>query len=358
MKILILSDLHLNTPKGVLKRFGTEDPIAAIDSIRRIAEAENPDACIIAGDIFNGTKQDDTEIHLFRKLKNALSSIHAIYVIRGNHDRAEHSIPTDMFDWIELSENPVYLDPEKKITISGLHFSSTEKHREYLSCRRSDIMVCHFPMSPFNNFNPENISIEAAPADCVVVVGDTHKPEVVLKEDKCVISPGCLFPANKAELLSGVAGSSYMLNISKESGELEVDLKAIRLDSRFGADLTGLSVLDEVVDELKLIDARRPFPANLKPVAFISLELSTKSELLQFSEKVELIPVAPQAETSSGAAVDFSGLEGIGVTERIDKILSAIFEGDTDADAAKGLASALILSDSPTNTIEQFIKAR
>lgn len=357
MKILIISDLHLNTPKGVLKRFGTEDPIAAIESLRRVVAAEKPAACVIAGDIFNGTKQDAVELHLLRILKDALNTIDAIYVIRGNHDRAEHSIPSDMFDWIELSENPVYLDSEKRITISGLHFSSTEKHREYLSCKRSDIMVAHFPMSPFNSFNPENISIEAAPADCVVVVGDTHKPEVILKDDKCVISPGCLFPANKAELLSGVAGSSYMLNISKDNGELEVDLRAIRLETRFGADLTGLSSLDEILDELKLIDARRPFPANLKPVAFIPAEYVSNTALNSYMSNIELIPVAAMPDSVTGEAVDFSGLEGLGVAERIGKILTGIFEGDPDADAAKQLAEALVITDSPNQTIETFVKS-
>ena len=126
MKILILSDLHLNAPKGVLKRFVTEDPLAAIESLKQIIAAEKPEACIIAGDIFNGTKQDDTELHLLRKLKDALAGL-LVYVIRGNHDRAEHSIPTDMFDWVELKETPVYLNAEKKITISGLHFCNTEK---------------------------------------------------------------------------------------------------------------------------------------------------------------------------------------------------------------------------------------
>ena len=141
MKILLLADLHLNTPKGVLKRFGTADAKAAIDSLKAVVDSEKPEACIIAGDIFNSTSHDGTEIRLIRYLKDALGSEILIYVIRGNHDRSEFSTPTNMFDWIELTETPVYLDAEKKITISGLHFCNTAKHREYLSQKRSDIMV-------------------------------------------------------------------------------------------------------------------------------------------------------------------------------------------------------------------------
>ena len=358
MKILILSDLHLNTPKGVLKRFDTEDAEAAIDSLKVVVDLEKPEACIIAGDIFNSIKHDGTEIKLIRYLKDKLGSEIRIYVIRGNHDRSEFSTPTNMYDWIELTETPIYLDAAKKITVSGLHFCNTAKHREYLSRKRSDIMVCHFPMAPFNSFNPENISVDDAPADCVVVVGDTHKPDVIMKDDKCVVSPGCLFPANKAELLSKKAGSAYILEIDRVYGELEANLKPVQLDSRFGADLTRLSSVDEILVELRSIDAERPFPANLKPVAFVTPEQLSASAVSEFQDRIELIPVTLSQELSEGSAVDFSGLEGLDVAARIDRILSGIFEGDPDAEAAKDLAAALVISDSPAKTIEAFVSGR
>ena len=212
-------------------------------------------------------------------------------------------------------------------------------------------------MAPFNSFNPENISIEAAPADCVVVVGDTHKPAVVMKDDRCVVSPGCLFPANKAELLSGEAGSAYILEIDRLNGELEANLKPVRLNSRFGADLTRLSSLDEVVDGLKSIDARRPFPSNLKPVAFVDSSVSSQSVLSEYADRIEIIPVTTVVEGTE-LSVDFSGLEGEDVTARIHRILDTIFDGEPEKDSMVGLAEDLVVTDSPAKIIDAFIKSK
>lgn len=346
MKILILSDLHLDTPRGELKRFDIEDAEVAIRSLKQYTEGI--DAVVIAGDIFNAVKNDSVPFHLLSMLKETLKDIPQKYTIRGNHDRARFSILEDMLGYKALTWEKESIGCG--LSISGCDFTDIDTHREYLATADSDILVCHFPMSPFSTFRDSNISVNECPEGKVVIVGDTHKPDVYAQDDRCVISPGCLFPANKSELLSGYAGSGFILDISKEDGDMKLAVGQISLETRFGVDLSAIKTKDELVLGLKTIEAREPFPSNLRPVAYIDSSLSDITH-----PKIECIPVST-ATDSVELTADFSGLEGEGIDARIKRILTTLYAQEAEADKLLELTIELIATDEPKVVLDSFIR--
>ena len=350
VKILAMADLHLSSPRGELKRFGIEDPLKAIESVKEVVEKEKPDVLIVAGDIFNGVRVDSTEVFLFSKFLKTVAPIGVKYSIKGNHDRGTHSIPEVVSDFIELNEEVRSLlgdvrtqkvPPATDLTISGLSFKDIDSHRKFLKEAASDIVVVHFPMSPFASFG-EAISADECPENKLVIVGDTHIGDVYLKNNRCVVSPGCLFPADKAELCSGNAGTSYMIQVEKDSdGELIVDLRRIGLEHRFGASLTRLSDPVGVLHAIDAIDVRN---AVLKPVAYVDASVEVEKD------GWEIIPVRQVAGEDS--SVEFTGLEGGSVDERVRNILAKLFEGEDDKDRLVEFSVNLIKTDSPESVIE------
>lgn len=346
MRILILSDLHLDTPRGDLKIFDLEDPEKAIESLS--GYTEGIDAVIIAGDIFNAVKVDSVPMHLLGKLNEVLKDIPKKYTIRGNHDRGRFSILEDTLGYTALNSTPIEI--AEGISISGCDFSDIETHREYLKSATSDILVCHFPMSPFSTFSDSNIDVSECPCKRVVIVGDTHKPGVYTANDSCVISPGCLFPADKTEILSGYAGSAFLLNIGRKYGELDVGLSQIWLNSRSGHDLSAIKDKDELALELESIASSKPFPANLRPVVYVDSTLSDVEH-----PDLVLIPVRQQVSDTGVTTADFKGLQGEDVDARIRRILSSLYDGDSDKDSLIELTMEMITTDDPQTLISQFI---
>jgi predicted phosphodiesterase len=347
MKLLVLSDLHLDKPRGELKRFDIEDAVTAIESLKNYTEGI--DGVIIAGDIFNAVKIDSVPINLLSRLDEVLKDIPEKYVIKGNHDRGRFSILEDAFGYTSLKPD-VNTEMKDGITISGCDFTDIDTHREYLKSATSDILVCHFPMNPFSTFGETNIKAEECPVDKIVIVGDTHKPDVYVRDGRCVISPGCLFPADKTEILSGYAGSCFRLEIEKEVGAAApaVAVAAIRLKTRFGADLSAISDPDELALGLKSIDARRPFPANLMPVAYVAAGVP-RPEM----PEIAVIPVTKVAENTAIAA-DFDGLEGAGINQRVRRILEKFFEEDDDQARLVDMAESLLYTDDTASVLRDM----
>jgi hypothetical protein len=205
-------------------------------------------------------------------------------------------------------------------------------------------------MAPFSTFGDSNIAVDECPKGKVVIVGDTHKPDVYAQDERCVISPGCLFPASKTELLSGYAGSGFILDISKETGNLDLSLGQIKLETRFGEDLSSIKTKDELVLGLKSIEARGPFPANLKPVAYIDSTLSD----IEYTG-VECIPVATVTDSLELTA-DFSGLEGEGIDARIKRILTTLYSKEPESARLLELTMELISTDEPKVVLDSFVR--
>ena len=356
MRILILSDLHLDKPRGELKKFDIEDAEVAIQSLGEYTEGI--DAVVIAGDIFNATRVDSIPLHLLNMLGTQIKDIPQKYTIRGNHDRARFSILEDMLGYTALKpyEN---IDIGDGITISGCDFTDIDTHREYLSKATSDILLCHFPMSPFSTFSDLNISVNDCPEDRVVIVGDTHKPDVYAENNRCVISPGCLFPADKTEILSGHAGTGFILDICKPSGNMSLQLRPIWLKSRFGVDLSSIKTKDELLLGLKSIELTGRFLTNLKPVVYVDPALadldipeSTNDSIPEF----EFIPVSKSTDDTGNLTADFGGLTGEDIDTRIRRILATLYKESSDADKLVEMTVDLITTDDPTAVLESYIR--
>ncbi len=86
MKILHTSDWHLGKKLGSYNRFGEQQEV--VDEICAIAEKEDVDCVIIAGDIFDSFNPPIEAVELFYQAISRLgkSSKRAVLVIAGNHD--------------------------------------------------------------------------------------------------------------------------------------------------------------------------------------------------------------------------------------------------------------------------------
>lgn len=357
LKGLILSDLHLTVPKAELKQFNTEDAENAIQQIKHLTTVSDGikvapvfDFFVIAGDIFDSVTIDSTAINLLCQLRDALKDIPEGYVIRGNHDRATHSILEDLFGWKALKPDEITYVRNSNITISGIDFCNDEKHREYLNAAPTDIMVLHLSMKPFGGFSDNSISAAECPKDRVVIVGDTHINDVYMKEDRCVLSPGNLFPLNKAELTSGTSGSGFILTISKDNDELDVDVSPFRLESRKGASLTSIESLDELLNSSELSRLREPSECKLKPVVYVRPE---------FAEYVpeDFIAIGRSVVTEvTGDTVALATVDDSGIVDRIRTCLGKLFEGDECASDLTALSLDLIAVDEPSTVASDFVK--
>lgn len=88
MKLLHTSDLHIG------KRFNEypllEDQAYALDQIADIADLEQPDAILLAGDIYDKTVPSAEAVRTFdRFLTRLADGRRSVFIISGNHDSAE-----------------------------------------------------------------------------------------------------------------------------------------------------------------------------------------------------------------------------------------------------------------------------
>jgi exonuclease SbcD len=88
MKFLHLGDLHIG--KRVNEFPMIEDQRYIFDQILEIAEKEQVDGAILAGDIYDKALPSGESVELFDKLLTSLSEMGLqVYGISGNHDSAE-----------------------------------------------------------------------------------------------------------------------------------------------------------------------------------------------------------------------------------------------------------------------------
>ncbi|MBR2258325.1 MAG: exonuclease SbcCD subunit D [Blautia sp.] len=106
MKLIHLSDLHLG--KRVNEYSMLEDQKFIIAQILDIIKEEQPDAVLLAGDIYDKAVPSAEAVCLFDAFLTELSGMkHRIFVISGNHDSAERIA----FGSRLLDKNEIYLSP-------------------------------------------------------------------------------------------------------------------------------------------------------------------------------------------------------------------------------------------------------
>ena len=117
MKFLHLSDLHLGRQ---LHRYSLEEEQAEmLARICQIAEAEKPDAVLIAGDIYDRSIPPVYATQLLDIFLARLSRISTVCMISGNHDSAERlSFLSGPLTESGLHISPVYRGQIKPVTLA------------------------------------------------------------------------------------------------------------------------------------------------------------------------------------------------------------------------------------------------
>lgn len=120
MKFLHLSDLHLGRQ---LHRYSLEEEQAEmLARIQRIAEAEQPDAVLIAGDVYDRSIPPVYATQLLDGFLGKLSKITTVCLISGNHDSAERlSFLSGPLAESGVHISPVYRGAVKPVTLYDAH---------------------------------------------------------------------------------------------------------------------------------------------------------------------------------------------------------------------------------------------
>lgn len=120
MKFLHLSDLHLGRQ---LHRYSLEEEQAEmLARIHRIAENEQPDAVLIAGDVYDRSIPPVYATQLLDIFLGQLLKICPVFLISGNHDSAERlSFLSGPLRESGLHISPVYRGQMKPVTLYDAH---------------------------------------------------------------------------------------------------------------------------------------------------------------------------------------------------------------------------------------------
>ncbi|MBO5898162.1 MAG: exonuclease SbcCD subunit D [Clostridia bacterium] len=108
MKLIHLSDLHLG--KRFCERSLLDDQAAILDQILGIIDAEQPDAVLIAGDIYDKSVPSAEAVQLFDGFLVALAQRRLeVFIISGNHDSPERiAFGSRLMDASGIHLSPVY----------------------------------------------------------------------------------------------------------------------------------------------------------------------------------------------------------------------------------------------------------
>lgn len=117
MKLIHLSDLHLGKR---LNEFSLgEDQEYILNQILEIAEAEQPDAVVIAGDVYDKAIPSVEAVSLFDEFLVRLAGLHIhIFVISGNHDSPERiAFGSRLLEETGIHLSPVYGGSVEPVTL-------------------------------------------------------------------------------------------------------------------------------------------------------------------------------------------------------------------------------------------------
>lgn len=118
MKLVHLSDLHLG--KRLYETSLIEDQKAILNQIIDITDEENPDAVIVAGDVYDKSVPSAEAVALFDDFLVCLSQRHIqTFIISGNHDSPERiAFGSKIMDASGIHLSPVYGGKITPVTLS------------------------------------------------------------------------------------------------------------------------------------------------------------------------------------------------------------------------------------------------
>ena len=123
MKIIHTSDLHLGKRLNEFSLLEDQEYILA--EILNTIDAEQPDALIIAGDVYDKSVPPAEAVRLFDGFLSALSERHLqVFVISGNHDSAERiAFGSRLMDQSGIHMSPLWDGSCQPITLTDAHGS-------------------------------------------------------------------------------------------------------------------------------------------------------------------------------------------------------------------------------------------
>lgn len=118
MKFIHISDLHIG--KRVNEKSLIDEQKHILEQICRITGSSNPDAVLIAGDIYDKAVPSGEAVLLFDDFLTRLSALcDHIFIISGNHDSAERmAFGARLMDSRGIHLSPVYDGPSGCVTLS------------------------------------------------------------------------------------------------------------------------------------------------------------------------------------------------------------------------------------------------
>lgn len=121
MKLLHLSDLHIG--KRVNEFSMLEDQKYILNEILNIVDSEQPDAILIAGDVYDKSVPSAEAVEVFDRFLSALAERDtAIFIISGNHDSPERlSFASSLLQKNRVYISPVYNGEVPPITLEDAH---------------------------------------------------------------------------------------------------------------------------------------------------------------------------------------------------------------------------------------------
>lgn len=255
LKILHTADLHLGTPFRFLnlaKQLSMQaEQERLFFKIIRLAEQEEVDFLIIAGDLFDSINPDK---YLLKKIKEGLASIAQIDIIinPGNHD---YWCPQGI--WQSLSsldhihvfnpENSFFKFPQKGITFHGKPFLSQSSPKSLwrdefpnLEAGFKNILVQHGDFQITNsNYNPiPSYWIDQSKFD-FALLGHIHNSKGIIYTDDRVPCLYCGCPQGRGFDETGTKGI-YLLELDDSKKTFRDQVKFISLN---GAKFYNIPVL-------------------------------------------------------------------------------------------------------------------
>ena len=118
MKFIHISDLHIG--KKIYEKSLLEEQVHILNNICEIVTNQQPDAVLIAGDVYDKTVPSAEAVLLFDEFLTRISSLCGhIFIISGNHDSAERmSFGSRLMDSKGIHISPVYNGSTEALTLS------------------------------------------------------------------------------------------------------------------------------------------------------------------------------------------------------------------------------------------------
>lgn len=271
-KIGIISDTHLGFRQYGLEARFHDFFYAVTDAIKKLEE-HGIHEILIAGDLLHMARPTARTIAGVRQIhETAKRNGTRILCIRGNHDytephwvstleplrsRESGTLPVGLWE----AHDEVVTLPDSGYTVYARGFENPDLFRK-IEFPEADILLIHQSIKEFiGYFGGNGLCFAEMPYDKykMIVVGDTHVPELREHEGCLILSPGSTEMSSSAE-----PAEKYAWIYDGTD-----DLRKIVLETRKVISLPTLKTEEDIVSALKEIDKSRKYtdPTTKKVVA-------------------------------------------------------------------------------------------